>query len=56
MCSSSSILFLLRDLFRPDILRSLLREGVLARVQPALLGPYIRQREDYNSSHLYRLV
>lgn len=41
---------------RPDILRSLLREGVLARIQPSLLGPYLKQRDDYNSSHLYRLV
>jgi hypothetical protein len=46
----------LNGVFRPDILRSLLREGVLARIQPALLGPYLRQREDYSSSHLYRLV
>jgi len=41
---------------RPDILRSLLREGVLARIQPSLLGPYLKQRDDYNSRHLYRLV
>jgi exocyst complex component 5 len=41
---------------RPDILRSLLREGVLARIQPSLLGPYLKQRDDYNSSRLYRLV
>jgi len=41
---------------RPDILRSLLREGVLGRVQPSLIGPYLKQREDYNSSNLFRLV
>src|SRR5271155_1127102 len=58
MCSSSSISTHLEcySCARPDILRSLLREGVLARIQPSLLGPYLKQRDDYNSRHLYRLV
>lgn len=57
MFSSSSNLYgWLSTEFRPDILRSLLREGVLGRVQPSLIGPYLKQRDDYNSSNLYRLV
>ena len=29
---------------------------MLARVQPSLIGPYLKQRDDYNSSSLYRLL
>ncbi|BFZ62159.1 Exocyst complex component 5 [Saitoella coloradoensis] len=41
---------------RPEILRSLLREGTLARIKPHLLLPYLQCRADFKTANIDRMV
>lgn len=39
---------------KPEILRSILSEGYLARLEPNVLYPYLVKREDFKSAQLER--
>lgn len=41
---------------KPEILKSILSEGYLARLDPSLLYPYLERRTDFKSAKLDRLL
>lgn len=41
---------------RPEILKSILNEGMLARIDARLLTPYLQQRVDYKTSGIDQLI
>ena len=43
-------------LVKPEILRSILSEGYLARLDPSMLYPYLEKRVDFKSAKLDRIL
>lgn len=43
-------------LVKPEILRSILSEGYLARLDPSMLYPYLEKRVDFKSARLDRIL
>lgn len=43
-------------LVKPEILRSILSEGYLARLDPSMLYPYLEKRVDFKSAKLDRVL
>lgn len=43
-------------LVKPEILRSILSEGYLARLDPKMLYPYLEKRVDFKSARLDRVL
>jgi hypothetical protein len=45
------------DIFdRPDAIKERMRDGVLSRVKPHLLKPYLMKRDDYTSAGIEKTV
>jgi len=41
---------------RPAALKDRMRDGVLARVKPGILRPYLAKRDDYNAIGIEKIV